>query len=78
MVIYYQRKILGYLLVQRVILLLAFFHVALSRKKKMDDPDMGHWEYDYNKNGNLIYAHGDKGLMIVMESNFLKSLLSAV
>jgi RHS repeat-associated protein len=28
---------------------------SLSKKKKMIDPDMGTWIYDYDKNGNLVY-----------------------
>jgi RHS repeat-associated protein len=33
---------------------------TLSRKTSMDDPDMGHWEYQYDLNGNLKYQKDAK------------------
>ncbi len=30
----------------------------------MDDPDMGHWEYNYDANGNLTYQKDAKNQII--------------
>jgi YD repeat-containing protein len=32
----------------------------LSRKTQMEDPDMGHWYYEYDNNGNLVHQRDAK------------------
>ena len=34
---------------------------SLGRKKMIDDSDLGHWEYDYDKNGNLTGQKDPEG-----------------
>ncbi|MEZ5525280.1 MAG: hypothetical protein R3E62_10035 [Pseudomonadales bacterium] len=38
----------------------------LGRKTSMDDPDKGHWEYDYNAFGELVEQRDAKGQKSVM------------
>ena len=34
---------------------------TLGRKKATDDADLGHWEYNYDKNGNLVWQKDPQG-----------------
>ena len=34
---------------------------SLNCKISMDDPDLGHWDYRYDPNGNLIFQSGGGG-----------------
>ncbi len=41
-----------------------FGYDSLGRKISMDDPDLGHWVYKYDQNGNLIFQSGGGGNLI--------------
>ena len=37
---------------------------SLNCKISMDDPDLGHWDYRYDPNGNLIFQSGGGGNLV--------------
>ncbi len=47
---------------------------ALGRKIAMDDPDMGHWEYEYDGAGNLIRQTDARGQVIRFRYDALNRL----
>jgi RHS repeat-associated protein len=47
---------------------------SLSRKISMDDPDMGHWEYQYDLNGNLRYQKDEKLQQVFFQYDELNRL----
>jgi YD repeat-containing protein len=50
----------------------------LSRKITMDDPDMGHWSYEYDANGNLRFQTDAKGQTIEMVYDNLNRLTDKI
>ncbi len=50
----------------------------LGRKIEMDDPDMGHWEYEYDAAGNLTNQIDGKGQAIGFKYDALGRLLRKV
>jgi len=47
---------------------------SLSKKRTMIDPDMGSWEYDYDKSGNLTYQRDAKSQTITFDYDGLNRL----
>jgi RHS repeat-associated protein len=47
---------------------------TLSRKKGMNDPDMGAWAYDYDANGNLIWQRDAKGQVLTFRFDALNRM----
>lgn len=48
----------------------------LGRKQTMDDPDKGHWEYDYNAFGELVVQRDAKGQRSEMQYDKLGRMTS--
>ncbi|MBS3138793.1 VCBS repeat-containing protein [Candidatus Woesearchaeota archaeon] len=48
----------------------SFTYDSLGRKIAMDDPDLGHWTYRYDANGNLILQAGSNGALITGDGYF--------
>ncbi len=46
-----------------------------GRKKRMNDPDKGHWEYDYNDFGELIEQRDAKGQKTTMAYDVLGAMI---
>jgi YD repeat-containing protein len=48
-----------------------FTYDSLSRKVRMEDPDMGLWAYDYDARGNLISQNDSRGAFITLSYDAL-------
>jgi YD repeat-containing protein len=48
---------------------------SLSKKIWMDDPDMGEWDYEYDKSGNLVYQRDGKDQEITFSYDPLNRVL---
>ncbi len=54
----------------------SFTYDSLNRKTKMDDPDLGRWDYVYDQNGNLIVQNDSKNQKITMAYDALNRVLT--
>ena len=50
----------------------------MGRKRDMDDPNMGFWEYTYNKNSNLKTQTDEKDTVITYNYDSLNLVISKV